>query len=108
MCVGEGRPGKDVSRISSGNVLRSEDVPHRTGGDHFPIEEEDVVKNVRHTPEIMMRNEEQLALIAQRPEKVFQIIMIWFVEAGEWFIEQENMRVLGDRAREKSALLLAA
>src|SRR5687768_5912673 len=55
----------------------------------------------------MMRDEEQLALVAERPEQLFEVVVIGFVEPGERLIEQEDMGVLGEGAGEKSALLLA-
>src|SRR5688572_13240118 len=106
--VRDGRAGKHVGGIGARNIFRSENFRDRAGGDHFAIEQEDIIENVRHTSEIMMGDEEQLAMVAERPEQLFEVVMIWFVEPGKRLIEQENVRVLGERTREKGALLLAA
>ena len=39
---------------------------------------------------------------------MLQIVLRRLVEAGEGFIEQEDVRLLRERAREKGALLLPA
>src|SRR5205807_9807051 len=100
--------GEDAGAVRLADVLFGEGPGDRTAGDQLAVEEQHVIEKLGHGREIVVRGDDEFSLVAQLAEELLEIVLRRLVEAGEWLIEQEDVRPLRERAGEKRALLLAA
>jgi hypothetical protein len=72
------------------------------------IEEESLIEEMGRGGEIVMGRDDEAALFGEFEEEGGEGLGGVAVEAGEGFVEEEDVRLLGEGAGKKSALLLAA
>ena len=78
------------------------------GGDETGFEQHGVFEMFTCETQIVDHGEHGAALRAPTAENVHEFFRRVDVESGKWFIEEENIGALRERAREEDALLLSA
>ena len=63
-------PREYAGRISLSNILLGEGFRHGALGDQFAIEEQDPIKDFRNCGKVVMGNQQEFSLIAQRAQAV--------------------------------------
>jgi hypothetical protein len=94
--------------VSAGHVRRREGVGDGTEGDLVAADEEDVVEIAGDGLQVVMAGDEEAAFGGKFFEESAQILLRRLVEAGEGFVEQQDMRFLSERTGDEGPLLLAA
>jgi hypothetical protein len=85
-----------------------EDLGGRAFREHGAVDQHGAVAEAWHAAQIVRRDEHDAALVAQRPEQRDDRLLGAHVDAGERLVEQDDLALLGQRAGEEDALLLAA
>src|SRR3972149_11288782 len=88
--------------------LLGEDGPGLAEGDDLPVQADGMVEAAGHAGEVVGGNQEGLALPAQVVEEVKKVVLAGSVHAGEGLVQKEDAGLLGQRAGDEHAPLLAA
>src|SRR5581483_155489 len=84
------------------------DLPRRADRDDALVEHRQPIAELGGLRQVVRRDDDGLALVAQRPEQVQQQCLGGRVHARERLVEQQHRAALRQRARQEDALLLAA
>ena len=85
-----------------------EHLRRRAVAEHRSVDQHGAVAEARHAAEVMRRDKHHPALVAQRLQERDDRLLGAHVDAGEGFVEQDDLSVLRQRAGKEDALLLAA
>ncbi len=89
-------------------VRLREDLDRRSIGEHGAVQQHGAIAEFRHAAEIVRRDQHHTSLVAKRAQQLDDGVFGLDVDTGEGFVEQDHSTVLGERAGEEDALLLAA
>src|SRR4051812_1700402 len=95
------KAGKDRSAVRARDCVGRERLRCRPLRDELAIQEEDTIEDLADARKVVVRREDQLAPIAEATQQHLQIVLRRLVEAGERLVEQDDMRLLRQRARQE-------
>ena len=94
---------KRLLQITLGKHLAGEAM-----GENGTLDQNGAITELRHTTEIMRRDQHYPALFAQLPQQRHDLLLGFYVNAGEGLVEQNHLAVLGQRPGQKHPFFLAA
>src|SRR6478672_6307350 len=103
--MGVGRSAEDLRAEGALDIGCGEDLVHGTRCEQLAIEKKDLVENLRHAGKVMMGGDDQFALAAKAADEGLQVVLGRLVQARERLVEKQHVRLLGERPRQKAALL---